>query len=176
ELDKFCKKEINKPAPQVSTHTIPSSEWEMPVPNPSRLIPSRLTRENLVKELEKRKIQFDNHESKERLINRLENQLAEDVKKARIVHNEINNSFKKNDHTFEGIKFPLNLGWALKVNQKFGKKGAGKRISPEIRILLEGYFLAGNINKSDRYTAQDMHDELVRLAQEGEIKMEEVPK
>ncbi|CAG8675906.1 16065_t:CDS:2, partial [Gigaspora rosea] len=56
----------------------------MPVPNPSRLIPSRLTRENLVKELEKRKIQFDNHESKERLINRLENQLAEDVKKARI--------------------------------------------------------------------------------------------
>ncbi|RIB23511.1 hypothetical protein C2G38_2032692 [Gigaspora rosea] len=85
--------------------------------------------------------------------NREENQLAEDVKKARIAHNEINNSFKKNDHTFKGIKFPLNLGWALKVNQKFGKKGARKRISPEIRILLEGYFLA-----------------------EGEIKMEKVPK
>ncbi|CAG8666171.1 17419_t:CDS:2, partial [Gigaspora rosea] len=81
ELDKLCKKEINKPAPQVSTHTIPSSEWEMPVPNPSLI---RLTRENLVKELEKQKIQFDNHESKERLINLLENQLAEDVKKARI--------------------------------------------------------------------------------------------
>ncbi|CAG8771234.1 22848_t:CDS:2, partial [Gigaspora rosea] len=55
ELDKFCRKEINKPAPQVSTHTIPSSEWEIPVPNPSRLILSHLTRENLVKELEKRK-------------------------------------------------------------------------------------------------------------------------
>ncbi|CAG8634413.1 22714_t:CDS:1, partial [Gigaspora rosea] len=48
------------------------------------LIPSRLTRENLVKELEKQKIQFDNHVSKEQLINRLENQLAKDVKKARI--------------------------------------------------------------------------------------------
>ncbi|CAG8855001.1 27733_t:CDS:1, partial [Gigaspora margarita] len=29
ELDKFCKKEINKPAPQVSTCTIPSLEWKM---------------------------------------------------------------------------------------------------------------------------------------------------
>ncbi|CAG8797656.1 18653_t:CDS:2, partial [Gigaspora rosea] len=83
-LDKFCKKEINKPALQVSTYTIPSSEWEMPVPNPSRLILGCLTRENLVKELEKRKIQFDNYESKEQLINQLENQLAEDVKKAKI--------------------------------------------------------------------------------------------
>ncbi|CAG8856707.1 19626_t:CDS:1, partial [Gigaspora margarita] len=51
-----------------------------------------------------------------------------------------------------------------------------KRISPEIRALLEGYFLAENINKSDRYTVQDMHDELVRHVQEGEIKVEEVPK
>jgi hypothetical protein len=49
--------------------------------------------------------------------------------------------------------FPLNLGWALKANQKFGKRGIGKRISLEIRVLLEGYFLAGNVNKSDRYTA-----------------------
>lgn len=73
-------------------------------------------------------------------------------------------------------KFPLISGWALKANQKFGKRGVGKRISPEIRVLLEGYFLAGNINKSDRYTAQDMYDELVRSAREGEINMEEVPK
>ncbi|RIB09172.1 hypothetical protein C2G38_2268640 [Gigaspora rosea] len=128
------------------------------------------------KRIRKTEIQFENYESKERLINRLENQLAKDVKKARIAHNKINNSFKKNDHTFEGIEFSLNLGWAFKVNQKFRKKGTRKRISPEIRILLEGYFLAGNINKSDRYIAQDMHNELVRLAQEGEIKMEEVPK
>ena len=72
--------------------------------------------------------------------------------------------------------FPLNSGWALKANQKFGKRGIGKRISLEIRVLLEGYFLAGNVNKSDRYTAQDMYDELVQYAQEGEIKMEEIPK
>ena len=42
--------------------------------------------------------------------------------------------------------------------------------------IIRGILLAGNINKSDRYTAQDMYDELVRSAREGEINMEEVPK
>ncbi|CAG8794270.1 24840_t:CDS:2, partial [Dentiscutata erythropus] len=54
ELDKFRKKDIYKPTLQVSTHTTPSSEWEMLIPNSSRLILSRFTRESLVKELEKR--------------------------------------------------------------------------------------------------------------------------
>ncbi|CAG8766861.1 23996_t:CDS:2, partial [Gigaspora rosea] len=84
ELDKFCKKEINKPALQVSIHTIPPSKWKMPVLNLSCLISSRLTRKNLVKELEKQKIQFDNYKSKEQLINQLENQLVKDVKKSKI--------------------------------------------------------------------------------------------
>ncbi|CAG8789395.1 5197_t:CDS:2, partial [Dentiscutata erythropus] len=35
ELDKFRKKDIHKPTPKVSTHTIPSSEWEMLMPNSS---------------------------------------------------------------------------------------------------------------------------------------------
>ncbi|RIB05141.1 hypothetical protein C2G38_2220499 [Gigaspora rosea] len=48
------------------------------------LISSRLTRKNLVKELEKQKIQFDNYKSKEQLINQLENQLVKDVKKSKI--------------------------------------------------------------------------------------------
>ena len=68
------------------------------------------------------------------------------------------------------------MGWTLKANQKFEKRGVGKRISPEIRTLLERYFLAGNINKSDRYTAQNMYDELVQCAQEDEIKIEEISK
>ena len=94
-----------------------------------------------------------------------------------IVHNKINNaSVKENNHTFEAIKFPLNLDWALKANQRFRRKGTGKRLSPEIRLLLEGYFLAGNIDKNKRYIAQDMYNELVQQAQGGEIKIEEVPK
>ncbi|CAG8816226.1 8183_t:CDS:2, partial [Dentiscutata erythropus] len=35
ELDKFRKKDIHKPIPQVSTHTTPSSEWKMLMPNSS---------------------------------------------------------------------------------------------------------------------------------------------
>ncbi|CAG8777414.1 29929_t:CDS:2, partial [Gigaspora margarita] len=129
------------------------------------------------KRIRKQNIRFDNKENKDRLINLLENQLAEDMKKTKIAHNQINSiSNEENRHIFEMNKFPLNSGWALKANQKFGRKGTGKRISPEIRVLLEEYFLAGNINKSDKYTAQDMHDELVRHVQESEIKVEEVPK
>ena len=34
----------------------------------------------------------------------------------------------------------------------------------------------GNVNKSDKYTIQDIYNEFVQYAQEGEIKMEEIPK
>ncbi|CAG8799823.1 9352_t:CDS:1, partial [Cetraspora pellucida] len=39
-----------------------------------------------------------------------------------------------------------------------------------------GYFLAGNINKSDRYTAQDIYQALQKRVLEGEIESEDVPK
>ncbi|CAG8799161.1 6104_t:CDS:2 [Cetraspora pellucida] len=108
--------------------------------------------ESLVKELEKRNFSFDNKENKDQLINLLENQLAKNMK-AKIAHNQTNSiSNKENHHIFKMNKFPLNS------------------------VLLEGYFLAGNINKSDRYMVQDMHNELVQHAQEGEIKVDEVPK
>ncbi|CAG8722290.1 2157_t:CDS:1, partial [Cetraspora pellucida] len=40
------------------------------------------------------------------------------------------------------INFPLPSGWALKEKQKYGKKGAGKRITKKVRTILEEYFLA----------------------------------
>jgi hypothetical protein len=70
----------------------------------------------------------------------------------------------------------LQLGWALKGNQKFGRKGTGTRISKEIVSMLQGFFLAGNANKSDRYSEQDMYDELVKLADKGEIDRNKIPK
>ncbi|CAG8789997.1 36558_t:CDS:1, partial [Gigaspora margarita] len=72
--------------------------------------------------------------------------------------------------------FPLHSDWALKENQKFGKKGTKKRISKKVRALLEEFFIAGNANKSDHYDAQDMHKELLKCAKEGEISNEEVSK
>jgi hypothetical protein len=35
--------------------------------------------------------------------------------------------------------FPLLCGWALKHNQKYGKKGSGKRIAPQIVALLDRF-------------------------------------
>nr|CAG8517254.1 7859_t:CDS:2 [Entrophospora candida] len=74
-----------------------------------------------------------------------------------------------------GETFELKKGWALKGNQKYGKRGGGKRMTKRVKSYLEGYFLAGNINKSDRMAADEMVSELQVLAQEGEIPIEEVP-
>jgi len=71
--------------------------------------------------------------------------------------------------------FELKKGWTLKSNQKYGKKGAGKRMTTTVKSYLESYFLAGNINKTDRMTAKDMVEQLQILADEGEIQVEDVP-
>ncbi|RHZ89316.1 hypothetical protein Glove_16g30 [Diversispora epigaea] len=60
-------------------------------------------------------------------------------------------------------EFQLASGWALKANQKFGKRGGS-------------FFHAGNANKSDRYTAHDMLSELNDMAIEGELDPEIIPK
>ena len=70
-----------------------------------------------------------------------------------IDHKEIDNISIKKNHSIRISEFSLYLDWTLKVNQKFGKRDIGKKISSEIKILLERYFLTGNVNKSDRYTA-----------------------
>src|SRR6185369_4671070 len=72
--------------------------------------------------------------------------------------------------------FALSSGWALKENQKFGKKGGGKRISKNVIPYLEAYFLAGDINKSEKYTAQEMYNELKEPVEEGILEAEEIPK
>ena len=74
------------------------------------------------------------------------------------------------------IDFALSSGWALKERQRFGKKGGGKRISKHVITYLEAYFLAGDINKSEKYTAQEMYNELKELAEEGILEEEEIPK
>lgn len=71
--------------------------------------------------------------------------------------------------------FPLSSGWALKSNQKLGKRGAGKRITQKVRRYLEGFFLAGNVDKTNRMTATEMVKELEILVAENEITAEEVP-
>lgn len=71
--------------------------------------------------------------------------------------------------------FSLTNGWALRNNQKYGKKGSGKRMTATVKAYLEGYFLSGNANKTDRMSAKDMVKELQNLAKEGEIQLDDVP-
>ena len=70
--------------------------------------------------------------------------------------------------------FPLEKGWALRSSHKYGQRGSGKRITSKVRTYLEGFFLAGNVNKADRMSAKDMAMELKKLV-EGEIQNEEIP-
>lgn len=74
------------------------------------------------------------------------------------------------------LDFALPSGWALKERQKFGKKGGGKRISKNVIPYLEAYFLAGDVDKSEKYTAQEMYNELKELVKEGILEEEEIPK
>jgi|ERR1043165_362088 hypothetical protein len=74
------------------------------------------------------------------------------------------------------LDFALPSGWALKENQKFGKKGGGKRISKHVVPYLEAYFLAGDVDKSERYTAQEMYNELKELVEKGILEKEAIPK
>ncbi|CAG8474694.1 8033_t:CDS:1, partial [Scutellospora calospora] len=64
----------------------------------------------------------------------------------------------------------------LKEKQKYGKKGARKRVTKKVRTILEEYFLTSNINKSDCYTAQDMHQALQKRALEDKIASKDVLK
>jgi hypothetical protein len=53
----------------------------------------------------------------------------------------------------------------------------GKQISKRVIPYLEAYFLAGDVDKSEKYTAQEMYNELKELAEEGILeKKEEIPK
>ncbi|RIB27923.1 hypothetical protein C2G38_2137580 [Gigaspora rosea] len=72
--------------------------------------------------------------------------------------------------------WPLASGWALKSSQKYGKKGCGKRISKKVWNLLEVYFLEGNVNKSERHTAESMLTQLRQCIENGEIEKNEVLK
>ena len=64
----------------------------------------------------------------------------------------------------------------MKERQKFGKKGDGKWISKSVISYLEVYFLTRDINKSEKYTAQEIYNELKELVKEGILEKEKILK
>ncbi|CAH1762455.1 9546_t:CDS:2 [Entrophospora sp. SA101] len=60
-------------------------------------------------------------------------------------------------------------GFALRSKQKFGKKG-GKRLNLNAIEKLKEMFLAGNIEKSNKFSPEDMLKQLEKHAENNEIK------
>ena len=63
----------------------------------------------------------------------------------------------------------------MKENQVYGKKGGKKQISDKVKEYLQIYFLSGNVNKSQRFSAKDMLKELEEWVELGELTSEELP-
>ena len=66
-------------------------------------------------------------------------------------------------------------GWALKSN-KSHKREPWKRISKNVKHLLENMFHTGTANPNNKFSAQQMQEELIRRAQSGELDENDIPK
>ncbi|CAB4410646.1 unnamed protein product [Rhizophagus irregularis] len=66
-------------------------------------------------------------------------------------------------------------GWALKSNKNYKRK-SWKRISKSAKHLLENMFHTGTANPNNKFSAQQMYEELVRRVQLGELDENDVPK
>ena len=68
------------------------------------------------------------------------------------------------------------MGWALRERQEFGKRGGGKHMTERVKQLLKTYFLSGDVDKKNRFTASTMLEELQKKIGIGELEVDEIPK
>ncbi|CAB4496348.1 unnamed protein product [Rhizophagus irregularis] len=184
-VSKFTKTELVQPEPMVGEHSKAFLKWTMPIYRASgKLIFSmalmafqfnrshllRWTVDKLKDELNRRNIHFDIDMGRGELVNLLKQEIGEESQ----IGEESREDFSKTDIDENQI-FHLQLGWALKCNQKYGKKGSGKRLVKEVVTALTHFFMVGQRDPSDRYTAKDMLDGLKEMAENGEITTEVIP-
>ena len=68
------------------------------------------------------------------------------------------------------------MGWAFRERQEFGKRGDGKHMTEQVKQLLKTYFLSGDVNKKNQFTASTMLEELQKKLGTGELEVDEIPK
>ncbi|GES77140.1 hypothetical protein GLOIN_2v1791933 [Rhizophagus clarus] len=90
------------------------------------------------------------------------------------IDNNKNNELE--DASSVDIEFQFPIEWALKSNQKFGKKEKGKRMKKQVKELLKSFFLNGNLNQKDRMLIKDMHNKLLNFVKSGELEAKDIPK
>ncbi|CAB4474138.1 unnamed protein product [Rhizophagus irregularis] len=142
------------------------------------ICPKRLPLQELTNELQNRKVDYGNQNKRQKLVEILDKELTHETleKKESCLRNRSMLHKEYTTRLSDITEFPLSSGWATKEVQKYGKKGGGKRIKKSISAILEECFLAGNVDKSYRMTAQDMWNLLTLKAQEGEIESSDIPK
>ncbi|UZO19770.1 uncharacterized protein OCT59_011041 [Rhizophagus irregularis] len=177
QISNWAKAGMHMPQPQISLHTTSKSSWKIPMPHSSNIGIKRLKVKQLQEELENRGIMTNEKENRAGMIEILENEIAKEMQtkkidnEGRILGNITNTSYDSNVSAF-----PLLCGWAPKHNQKYGKKGSGKRIAPQVIVLLERFFLDGNVHKNRRMNGHNMRDKLVEKQENGELARDiEIP-
>jgi hypothetical protein len=156
---------INQPNAMVVNQTTPQSNWKIFVP--SEIDPSirRLTVPEVRSKLQEQNLDFTGN--KLEIKKRLDQFSNLDLENNSLL---LNNNMNLKNLLDEKLK----LGFALKSNQKYGKKG-GKKFDLNIIKRLKSMFLAVNIEKSKKYSPEDMLKELRRLAESNELEAENIP-
>ncbi|GBB90470.1 hypothetical protein RclHR1_17450001 [Rhizophagus clarus] len=121
-------------------------------------------------ELNRRNIHFDVIMGRDELVNLLKQEIGEESQ----IGEGLRGDFPK-INIDENQMFYLQLGWALMRNQKYGKKGSGKRLTKEVVAALTHFFMVEQRDPSDQYSAKDMLDGLKEMVENGEITTEVIP-
>ncbi|CAH1767740.1 13822_t:CDS:2 [Entrophospora sp. SA101] len=195
--------EQHRPNPLISTHTKPECQWITPIPSTALLTNAisyllvsgiglnRLKKVDIKEKLKQRGLEYNEKDDRSELTEILK----ADITKARLKKKiegviEISNITESDnkERSKKRIKLSLTqsdgkeirnffqLGWALKENQEYGKKGGGKHMSDKVIELLKTFFHSGDINKSERYTAKEMFEELQNNVETGELEVNDIPK
>ncbi|RIB16950.1 hypothetical protein C2G38_2315287 [Gigaspora rosea] len=101
-----------RPSPKASDHTIMNSSWIVPVPSNSS-DPTRLSMSEIKKELDQREMK-DTHMA---ISDEVNDKITVESKKKGVKKDQIQQENFENKNYFY-------VGWALKENQEYGKKGA----------------------------------------------------
>ncbi|CAG8675828.1 12736_t:CDS:1, partial [Cetraspora pellucida] len=67
-------------------------------------------------------------------------------------------------------------GWALKDNEKIHERDPVKRMTEQVKQLLETMFHTGTANPCQKMTAQQMHEELMIRVRNSELEQVDMPK
>ncbi|CAG8788812.1 30902_t:CDS:2, partial [Racocetra persica] len=185
QIYKLLKSDIEQSQPEYSDHTVPQETWMMPIchlstSNSDLWDLRRWTTAKLHEELENLNIPVDKSMLRSELVKILKTNLC--LETLDNLENNISNIENTTESTDlmdvdkspDIILFSLPLGWTLKHNQKYGKKG-GKRLSKNVVEALKRFFMLGQANSSDRYTASNMYNSLLELVESGEINEEDIP-